>query len=459
MTQEEIDGLFAEWIGSFGFTGGCEATDSDLSGYSAPDACGGEVTVNYSASDECQEDSCSSTFTVVAIPPSCTASAGDSGVYNQCYGGEITLHVEGSGCRTPFTYEWSTPDSGSLDLTDPENPVYTGGSIGDHDFTVTVTDADGCTSTCNVSVTIITCLEECETAFGVQTYTDGGLQYVDDDMSSCFRNDGFNRWGWVNYIPEPGTYELEMYRGAGRCDLSKGTYVGTVTVHYGDGATVNIGGNDYVVAAGKVVVTFDLLDDPQYVMSEGHVWLDCDKFPTTKNGSPTVAPGQYNFNATELSETNTKNVYSTPAVDADGGFYFIAHAVVCTNVAPEGSELPGAPEEGGIFEPAWPDTAMDCNVNTDTWGKMADFKAYPVPFDNEVNVSYKFDYDTKVTIDVYDIKGALIRTSVNNNYVKGSVERTTIDLSKADNQMYFVRLTTDKGTEVKKIVSSGLNKQ
>jgi hypothetical protein len=53
----------------------------------------------------------------------------------------------------------------------------------------------------------------------------------------------------------------------------------------------------------------------------------------------------------------------------------------------------------------------------------------------------------------------LVRSSVDNNYVKGSVGTTTIDLSKADNQMYFVRVTTNKGTDVKKIVSDGLNKQ
>jgi len=76
-----------------------------------------------------------------------------------------------------------------------------------------------------------------------------------------------------------------------------------------------------------------------------------------------------------------------------------------------------------------------------------------------VNLKYSFDYDTKVTIEVFDIKGALVKSSVDNNYLKGSVGRTTIDLSKADNQMYFVKLTTDQGTAIKKIVPSGLNKQ
>jgi hypothetical protein len=231
--------------------------------------------------------------------------------------------------------------------------------------------------------------------------------------------------------------------------LSKGTYVGDVIVHYHD---------------GSVWVEFDLLGDeanPQYVMAEAHVWIGCEPYPRLNNDKYTVAPGQYNFNSNgDLSDTNTKNMYSTPPIDASGSFYFIAHAVVCDVNVPDGAYLPGAPYEGGTMTgPNAPYDAADCNVDTSGWGKVADFKAYPVPFDNEVNVSYKFDYDTTVKIETFDIKGTLVRSTEDTQYVKGTVGRTTIDLSKADNHMYFVRLTTSRGTMVKKVVSSGLNKQ
>ncbi len=69
-TQEYIDAEFASWISSFSFSGGCEATASNLSGYTAPLRCsGGIVTVEYEATDNCgQIVSCVSTFTVHGVP-------------------------------------------------------------------------------------------------------------------------------------------------------------------------------------------------------------------------------------------------------------------------------------------------------------------------------------------------------------------------------------------------------
>jgi len=126
--------------------------------------------------------------------------------------------------------------------------------------------------------------------------------------------------------------------------------------------------------------------------------------------------------------------------------------VVCTEVcrcspppAPE-SYNPGANSE----DPEGCDVPTAVSTST----KSVDFTAYPVPFENEVNIKYSFDYDTKVTIDVYDVKGTLVKQAVDANYVRGTVGRSTIDLSKQDNQMYFVRLTTNEGTVVKKIIST-----
>ena len=98
-----------------------------------------------------------------------------------------------------------------------------------------------------------------------------------------------------------------------------------------------------------------------------------------------------------------------------------------------------------------------CGVDTGGWSK-AEFTAYPVPFDKEVNIKYLFEYDTNVKIEVFDIKGTLIKTDINNSYTRGTQGKTTLDLSKAANQLFFVRLTTSKGTVVKKIVSSSLKR-
>ncbi len=84
-----------------------------------------------------------------------------------------------------------------------------------------------------------------------------------------------------------------------------------------------------------------------------------------------------------------------------------------------------------------------------------DFKAYPVPFDNEVTISYEFDYRTDVTIELFDTKGLLVSSVTNNRYVAGSSDSTKLDLTKTPSQVLYVKLTTNKGTVTKKIVSSG----
>jgi hypothetical protein len=82
-----------------------------------------------------------------------------------------------------------------------------------------------------------------------------------------------------------------------------------------------------------------------------------------------------------------------------------------------------------------------------------DFRAYPVPFENEVTIQYMFEYDTNVTIEMFDTKGLLVATKTNKNYMSGSTERVKFDLSRTAVQMLYVKLTTNQGSVTKKIVS------
>ncbi|NNF82138.1 MAG: T9SS type A sorting domain-containing protein, partial [Flavobacteriaceae bacterium] len=81
------------------------------------------------------------------------------------------------------------------------------------------------------------------------------------------------------------------------------------------------------------------------------------------------------------------------------------------------------------------------------------FDAYPVPFENEINLRYSFDYETSVNIEVFDIKGVKLGRIENNNYTRGTTGITKFDLSYAGDQLLFVRLSTKKGQLTKKIVS------
>ena len=86
---------------------------------------------------------------------------------------------------------------------------------------------------------------------------------------------------------------------------------------------------------------------------------------------------------------------------------------------------------------------------------IVDFRAYPVPFDKEVTISYTFDYRTSVTVELFDTKGLLIRSITDDRYVAGSTGKTKLDLTNTPSQVLYVKLTTSKGSLTKKIVSSG----
>ncbi len=76
----------------------------------------------------------------------------------------------------------------------------------------------------------------------VGTATQTAFAYSPPTVCPCFigldafgngTDDGFNRCGWPIGALAPGaTDHFELYAGAARCDVSKGTRVDTMTVEY-----------------------------------------------------------------------------------------------------------------------------------------------------------------------------------------------------------------------------------
>ncbi|MCL6266210.1 thioester domain-containing protein [Flagellimonas myxillae] len=126
----------------------------------------------------------------------------------------------------------------------------------------------------------------CETAFA-----------RGNDGNTCFRDEGFSRWGWtIGPLSEGADESYDIYAGAGQCDISKGELVGTVDVSYED---------------GEVTVVYNI--DDAYDVQETHTYAGNEMFPINRRGNYTVAPGKY-----EIEE------------DLSGDIYVIAHAVVCS---------------------------------------------------------------------------------------------------------------------------------
>jgi hypothetical protein len=70
---------------------------------------------------------------------------------------------------------------------------------------------------------------------------------------------------------------------------------------------------------------------------------------------------------------------------------------------------------------------------------------YPNPVKDSVNISIK-ENSTIKTIELYDIQGRLLQTQVVNDVT------SQINLAERANGIYFIKINTDKGSKVEKLV-------
>ncbi|NNE33077.1 MAG: hypothetical protein HKN40_11995 [Winogradskyella sp.] len=131
-----------------------------------------------------------------------------------------------------------------------------------------------------------------------------------DDESSCFIDDGFNRWGWTIGPLDGGTYFFDLYAGAGGCDTDKGTLVGLLKIEYDE-------------LTETVTVEYDAYSG--YTLSETHLYVGSEPYPVKPNGQPTVAPGQYPYK----HNLDAADEDSFTITDVMGDIYVIAHGVIC----------------------------------------------------------------------------------------------------------------------------------
>jgi hypothetical protein len=69
-------------------------------------------------------------------------------------------------------------------------------------------------------------------------------------------------------------------------------------------------------------------------------------------------------------------------------------------------------------------------------------------------VKYNFEKVEEVTIEIFDIRGVLLQTIKDTDSYKEKELKINLDFLRKTNQVYFVRVSSDNGSEVKKIVSA-----
>ncbi|WP_054851091.1 collagen-binding domain-containing protein [Olleya sp. ITB9] len=95
-----------------------------------------------------------------------------------------------------------------------------------------------------------------------------------------------------------------------------------------------------------------------------------------------------------------------------------------------------------------------CSNGTPSRIAVINLDIYPVPFKGILNLKYSTPYDTSVKIEIFDVRGTLIK-QIDNLKTKASQDYVIkVDLTGTENQMLFISLTTNNGKIVKQVISN-----
>jgi hypothetical protein len=138
-----------------------------------------------------------------------------------------------------------------------------------------------------------------------------GEEYANPNWN--FVNNRF--WGWTNGPLSAGSYEFDIYAGAGRNILSEGQVVGTLLINYN---------------GSEVIVTYKM--NPGIYLGEVHLWVGSEPLPKVTQGRKTIytnAPGQFPYSDFfDFEEGEMVNEWTSMTIPVTGEIYVSAHAVV-----------------------------------------------------------------------------------------------------------------------------------
>ncbi|MFV8373667.1 T9SS type A sorting domain-containing protein [Flavobacterium sp. LB2P74] len=86
--------------------------------------------------------------------------------------------------------------------------------------------------------------------------------------------------------------------------------------------------------------------------------------------------------------------------------------------------------------------------------EAAGFTTYPVPFKDQLTIKYNFDYISDVKIEVFDSQGVSVLSKTDTNSYMNKEVTLDLKLNRGSDQVYVVKVTTNRGSSIKKVISS-----
>ncbi|WP_348813562.1 T9SS type A sorting domain-containing protein [Flavobacterium maritimum] len=414
-----------------------------------------------------------------------------------CYGASTgAIALTPSGGTGPYTYDWSDV-AGSSNSEDRS-----GLAVGT--YTVIITDSKQCSITKSITITGPTA----GLSLGTCTKTDVSCEGGDGSVTAGAVT---NAVGTVSYSWKNSS-NVVVGTSASVPNLPSGTYTLTVsddcssktcTVTVGSPPSIStpaatVTQPDCDASTGTVTVTSPVAGITYTLKQEG------DVIYTAVDGVfSSVAPGTYALIAADgiCSAAGDNVVVDAQPITPDTPEICVVQPSLCgpikgsvTILSPIGDEYEYSIDNGATWQtdPYFPDLdpgsvsgvkvkkgdcvsgAASCDASNcdakltakkiesiapeekklDTETSKVGFDAYPVPFKNILNIKYNFDYVSNVRIDVFNSQGVLVLSKNDTNSYLNKEVALDLKTNNGQGQVYIVKLTTDRGSSVKKIISS-----
>ena len=138
------------------------------------------------------------------------------------------------------------------------------------------------------------------------------------------------------------------------------------------------------------------------------------------------------------------------AIDASGNMSSKTCEAVDSKIAPS-KQL----EQTSIDSKKASTTSNTETSNTETSKTETEgFDVFPVPFKDQLTIKYKFDYESDVKIEVFNAQGILILSKMDTNSYLNKEIALDLKFNKGKEQVYVVKVITNKESIVKKVMSS-----
>ena len=450
------------------------------------------VTTTYTVVKTHTTSGCTGTDDVIvtvnnALP---NASAGDDA---QILCGRTTVTLSGSSSTSNVSYSWVASNGGHIASgADTANPIV------DHSgtYTLTVTSlTNGCTATDVALVTTQIC------AKALCTYTQG--YYGNIGGTSCAPNDGgiFGKYTTEELIAKG----LQFYGGTMTIGLSPNSVwiknpdnVSDVlrVLPGGGGGSYALSG-DYQISGvpssyltKKGTLNNTLLAQTitlglnigingalgNFTLQSG-ILVTADAEGGCGSDTPKERTCNYDIYGNLTSVTNAYHEYTvnSTVIDAIEGDKTVQGLFNLANKALSGGSTNGASLSSiaglvdiinnafdgckifmGYDVPPCAGTSNNSSTNDPLTAKIepAGFTASPVPFKDQLTIKYDFDYQSDVKIEVFNTEGTIIHSKNDTNSYLNKEVKLNLNVNKGQEQVFIVKLTTNRGSSTKKVMSS-----